>query len=417
MTSFEKLGTQVAARWKEQGGRIESFAEIATQSLRESGVLSTVSIGEIAEWLASSRDIPKQEAKEFGQPPINVYVGENFHIQVLFWLDGTTAIHEHSFAGAFGVLHGSSVHSRYRFELQRELAKELLIGNVRFVSSELLQKGDLHPIEVGSSFIHALFHLDHPSVSVVVRTSFPASTIQYSYIKPHVAFDPSDEDKTLSTQMRLLESLRSFRSDSYWRYADLLLDHERPLLLFNVLGNASQSSASAPDQWQALVDKACRLHGTELVEKLLASINTENAGRKLSRLRMVVHAPDYRFFLALLLNVPDRNSLLSLIARRFPSEQPEVLAMRWIHEMSRAGLFLTRLEPEMLTTIELILKHKSFDEARAAVARANDASPAQADENNMRKLWHDAHRILFSTSPDTVAARSEAALSYESVKC
>jgi hypothetical protein len=35
-------------------------------------------------------------------------------IEALFWVDGTTSIHQHSFSGAFQVLAGKSIHSRYR---------------------------------------------------------------------------------------------------------------------------------------------------------------------------------------------------------------------------------------------------------------------------------------------------------------
>jgi hypothetical protein len=408
MQSFQDLGSLIAARWIECGSRIEAFTEVATCALRESDVFTTVDIKAIADWLATSNKVPQQRARDFGQPQIDVYVGEGFCVQVLFWLQGTTAIHEHSFAGAFGVLEGSSLHSQYRFELQREFSKEFLLGNVRFVSSELLRKGDVRPIAVGSSYIHALFHLDHPSISIVVRTTLPLPVIQYSYIRPHVAYDPFHEDKTLKTQVRLLESLRSLRSELFWRYAEFLIDHNRPLMLFNVLGNAYQFSGSQPSNWEQLADKARQRHGSELVDSLIASVKTEDAGTKLWRLRSVVHSPDYRFFLALLLNVPDRDSLLALVAQRFNSEEPALLMMKWIREMSRAGLYLSRLDPEMLNTIELVLHHKSFEEARAALMHANNPMLALADEAKMRKLWQDAHSILFSTAPEMTAAGAEA---------
>ncbi|MFN2514442.1 MAG: hypothetical protein ABR568_23900, partial [Pyrinomonadaceae bacterium] len=44
----------------------------------------------------------------FGNPPITLFAGPRFHIDVYYWLDGTTSIHQHSFTGAFQVLLGSS---------------------------------------------------------------------------------------------------------------------------------------------------------------------------------------------------------------------------------------------------------------------------------------------------------------------
>src|SRR5258708_1413217 len=203
INAFKELGDRTATNWERAGGQMEVFPEVATDTFSRSRILETVTIDEIADWLATSKEMPEQYGKEFGQPPINVYVGEKFYIQILFWMDGTTAIHEHGFAGTFGVLAGSSVHSRYKFEMRKEISPEIRVGNVNFVSSELLRRGDIRAIHPGSDFIHALFHLDRPSVSVVVRTRFLPDVIQYAYIKPHVAVDPFFENTNIDINIKL----------------------------------------------------------------------------------------------------------------------------------------------------------------------------------------------------------------------
>jgi hypothetical protein len=393
MKAFDELGALTASNWTKLGGHHDAFAEAATSALAESGVLRTVSVQEIIEWLASSRDLPEQYGKEFGQPPVNVYIAEKFFVQVLFWLDSTTAVHEHSFGGAFGVLSGSSVHTQYRFGLQNAPSPEFRLGNLRFISSELLYKGDLRPIHPGDSFIHALFHLDRPSVSVVVRTKW-LNVTQYTYLKPHVAFDPFYAKQPFGIWMRMMDSLNALRSDDFWSFGANLIEKRNALVTFNVLVRAYQISKEHPQKWQQMFEQASQLHGREMIELSLASIKESERDRKLTRLRAVVHKPDYRFLLALLMNVPERNTLLTLVSQQFKTQQPESLVMQWITEMSDAGLFLTRFEPELLDTIELALLHNSYEEARAVILSSVAESPLR-DEEKMKKLWKKAHSLPF----------------------
>jgi hypothetical protein len=388
--AFEELGRRVAADWSRLGGGDDAFPEAATIALARSGVLATVELSDVVQWFTTSGDIPEQYVKEFGQPPINVYVAENFYIQVLVWIDGTTAIHEHSFAGAFGVLAGSSVHSRYRFEAVKPLSRELQLGHVHYVSSEILKRGDLRTIHCGSSFIHALFHLDRPSVSVVVRTKTAANSLQYSYLKPHVAFDPLFNDPLTTVRLRLLESLRAISSEQFWSVAGELIEQKAPWTIYSALATAYNKSRTEAANWTRLVNQAGEILGPESVQWMLASIKFEERSGKLARLRSVVHDANYRFLLALLLNVPSRDTLLALVTQHFGTKSPQSLVSRWLREMSAAGLFLARLDPDLLDVIELSLQYKSFHQARAAIINGDADYPALMDENRMRTVWRNA---------------------------
>jgi hypothetical protein len=402
MKIFEELGALTAANWKKCGEAPERFPEIATDALAGSRVLDTLDISDVVDWVATTAAMPLQYAKDFGQPPVNVYVDEKFYIQLLFWIDATTSIHEHGFSGVFGVLSGSSVHSRYRFDLTHDLSKELRLGNTEFISSEILHRGDFRTIESGSAFIHALFHLERPSISVVVRTnSLGPGTIQYSYVKPFVALDPFYEDKTINVRLRLLDSLRMARCEFFWKYANQILDHRSYLLLFNTLGLAYQSSREDEANWQGLIENSKSKYSSEIVELMLESIKEEERTRKLSRLRTIVHDPNHRFFLALLLNVPTSDTLLKLVAQQFHSQEPESLVMQWVREMADAGLFLSKCDPRLLDMIDLAMRYKTFAEARTALVNGasaggnGSAAPAKAPGTDMEAVWNSARAIHF----------------------
>src|SRR5262245_11148107 len=114
MYLFEQLDADIEKRWRGQHFNEDTFSAVATEALRASNVLSRVDLRQIVDWLSTGR-VPSQQFRNFGQPPINVYLGHKFIIEILLWLDSTTSIHQHGFGGAFGVLQGSSLHSRYRF--------------------------------------------------------------------------------------------------------------------------------------------------------------------------------------------------------------------------------------------------------------------------------------------------------------
>src|SRR5581483_12174101 len=55
---------------------------------------------------------------------------------------------------------------------------------------------------------HSLFHLDRPSVTVVIRTHrIPGADPQYSYLWPGVAFDPFSKPGLLQRQLQSFDTL------------------------------------------------------------------------------------------------------------------------------------------------------------------------------------------------------------------
>ena len=124
MQFFADLGSLVEDRWKENNYDEDSFPEIASQSLIEKDPSKHVDPWDIIRWCHTTHAWPGQQDVEgkFGNPPLTLFAGSRFHVDVYFWVDGTTAIHQHSFSGAFQVLLGSSIHSQYRFENEQKIS-------------------------------------------------------------------------------------------------------------------------------------------------------------------------------------------------------------------------------------------------------------------------------------------------------
>src|SRR5258708_5217864 len=161
MQPFAELGALVERRWRNQNYNEELFPGIAAQSLSELKLSDRVDPWEIIRWIHTTPDLPKQMDLEanFGDPPLTLYVGPRFFIDVYYWLDGTTSIHQHSFSGAFEVLLGSSVHAEYRFEKEREINQYFLTGKILPGKVSFLGRGVIRQIIPHAHFIHSLFPL------------------------------------------------------------------------------------------------------------------------------------------------------------------------------------------------------------------------------------------------------------------
>jgi hypothetical protein len=388
LQEFEDLGTTVAKRWGNAGLNPAAFADISTEALAESRLLHTLDPAKVVDWLMSSKNIPEQGAGDFGQPPINVFVGQQFYIEILYWLESTTSIHEHAFTGTFGVLHGSSVHSAYRFEPMKIECNKVMIGNVTFASSELLNKGDVRPIHPGSDLIHALFHLDWPSISLVIRTSDTITDRpQYNYYKPYLAMEDFNIPKREKVQLRMLKSLLRTDEAAFWRSARQLLAQGDPFVACHVLSIAYLKS-KGNENWNLLLDLARHHHG-DLAHYIGPCLQEQVRASRLTALRDVVRDPVHRFFLALLLNVPTREEVYKLVALRFPGQDPKSLVLRWLGEIfaeKRAGI---RLTPSLLSLLDRMLEDPEFEHCKDQLKQQFQAT----EEDDELKLMHAWNKI------------------------
>jgi hypothetical protein len=360
---FKELGDRVLERWKRENFSLEKFPAIARAALDQRPPAKHVDLAALMRDFLLNDEQPRQTDSPFGEPEIVAYSHPKFYIQLLFWLDGTTAIHQHEFSGAFHVLHGSSIHARYAFEKARPITPYLRVGNVRMKKMELLETGRTVPILSGPQEIHSLFHLDSPSVTVVVRTQHdPGTGPQFNYLPPHVAIDPHHTDLLAARRKQLLDVLEQTGDPGY---ADVVMEMIAELDFeagFHVLQHCMPYLQQL-DQWPAAIKGFEKKHKT-LARGVAASLKEEVRRNVIKSLRSAITEPEHRFFLALLMNAPTRADLFALVSQRFPREAPVATVMRWIEELmevSDAGVsvldapFPDRLDVEPDAQPELFL--------------------------------------------------------------
>ena len=336
---FLKLGRTVRERWSQTNFSPEAFPRLAREAMEQTPPCEQVEVAGLVRDFLLNEEQPAQSQSGFGQPELIVFEDARFYIQVLFWLDGSTDIHQHKFSGAFHVLEGASIHARFAFRDPRIITARMRLGRLEMEECELLERGRTVEIHSGSGFVHSLFHLETPSLTVVLRThTDPGTGPQFTYLPPHLALDPFHNDPLTNRRKQLLDVLEAVGDPAYPEIlAQMLgnLDFERG---FFVLQNGV-SHLRALGCWEEVWEVFARRHGqlAEFVAPTLEEILRRDA---LVALRASVRDWEHRFLLALLLNVPGRAEVLRLVAQRFEGEPGAVLA-RWFEELEEAeqGVF------------------------------------------------------------------------------
>ncbi len=334
MDAFRKLGDEITRRWEKQGRDIDRFPEIASSSLAASSVFAETSISDVARWLLFGSDIPAQEMRAFGQPPLNMYDDKDFHIELRFWIDSPLTIHQHAFSGAFAVLSGSSFHSTYSFTREQEVGRQLILGQLEYRASELLGEDCVRTILTGDRFIHSLLHLEQPTVTIAICTTWQAAYApQYRYYPPGVGIDPRFNPEPLTTQLALLATLqrthydlfcelalKNVRTGSLWtayKTAELVANRDIHSAFFSAL----MAAITARDELLgSALGKAFRDHHRQaLVKHHLDAVSN----------------PGERFLLAMLLYAPDRRTIDDLIFSEFPQSKPGDKIISWCEGLAK----------------------------------------------------------------------------------
>src|ERR1700733_8784158 len=157
---FATLGKAVSQTWSATGRTQATLVEASQKCLVTIEPPAGLDAVSILRGAAGAAELPAQSkpGDAFGQPPLVLHREEDFFVQALTWMDGTTAVHQHGFAGAFMVLEGSSLHVEHSFAAKERLAEDrLIVGELTSLQPEVLRPLAVRRIDPGLNFIHALF--------------------------------------------------------------------------------------------------------------------------------------------------------------------------------------------------------------------------------------------------------------------
>lgn len=384
MTPFTELGQAIETRWQAARYETQAFSAIAQTVLAEQAVTERISHEELIDWAMRNTLWPAQSGSRFGQPPLNVFIGSKFYIEVLTWVESTTSVHQHNFSGAFQVLQGSSMHSRYRFDCDTRIDNRLLLGKTQFLQAELLTRGSIRPILSGDRMIHALFHLEHPSATIVVRTMDDASGPQYNYEKPGLAIDPFYAPEPFMTQSRLLRMLASIDSPQFPTAIQAALNGSDAWTAYRLLEIAN-THLKDPVVRDAVLDTARQRHGA-LIDQFVPCLAEATRQANITTRRGQIKAPDHRFFLALLLNLPDRASILDMVRARFPAQEPVTWLVEQVRQLTAEDQIGLTFDALSLTVLDTLLRDQTLEALNHRLARQHAAPDIARQQNALQRL-------------------------------
>ncbi|MFP2897642.1 hypothetical protein [Corallococcus sp. 4LFB] len=373
MRPISELADAIHQQWKERNYALEVFPEVAAEGLTRACLPEQLKPRDILDWLENVGEnyLPRQAdlSNSFGEPAVTLWRGERFFVDALFWTTGTTSIHQHGFLGAFQVLAGSSLHTEFDFETHESIGSFIRKGALNARAVRVLERGAVHPIHTGDKLIHSLFHLDVPSVTIVVRTpSAQVGTPQFNYHRPGIAISPPRGLQWLTKMTQGLILLQTMGDEDFGRRAAGVLarlDLESAVTLLFELFWKTRDGA----RFQEILRNGLAAHRplASFLEEVFLCLRRDTS---ITTMRSKVLNPDHRFLLALLLNVDRRETVLELVRQRTRSPEPVLAICDMLRELSEGdsqGSLGVTFDETTLAVLEQLLRGRSPAEALHAL--------------------------------------------------
>ncbi len=190
-------GCKFEKKWSELKSQ-KSFREVAVQGLGTRSWSEGFELKDVVRECFRAKALGQQlnPDSSFGNPPITLFYSSdhNFVLDLYIWNDSQTAIHGHSFEGAFQVLQGKSVEMTYEFHSDSEGTPwgKIIPRNIHF-----LNVGEVREIDLHEKLIHRVVHLSSPTVSLVLRTinnepKKPLSNYSFGTLESPTILPPED---------------------------------------------------------------------------------------------------------------------------------------------------------------------------------------------------------------------------------
>jgi len=196
--SLRRLAARIDREWQSAGSRVSTFPALAARLLSEAQPHRGYDLASLGRWTLSHRTFPPacNPFGPFGPPAFTIWSGSRFFANLYAYTSPEVVIHDHDFAGAFVNLSGTTLHATYEFADAERIAPAVHVGDLAVRHVEVVGPGDVRRIDPGRRFIHQVWHLDQPTVVLVIRTgplSAPARR-QFRYLRAGFATEVVRDD-------------------------------------------------------------------------------------------------------------------------------------------------------------------------------------------------------------------------------
>jgi len=314
---FCKLDKHLDRAWDAAGRDEDCFSDVAAAALRSLPPGRHLDLEKLIDTVldpAAPRPPQLAPPGAFGQPGVTVFRGRGYLVEVYFWQQALSAIHDHPFRGAFTVLRGFSVEAVYRFETHEELGPRARLGHLSPASLALIETGHVGAFgRDRHALIHALLHVQMPTVSLVVRTE-RAEGYQ-RYFPPGVAIAMESPAETFERPMQLLETLKACGDPAYPQRLESLLRGADFETVFRILSRTWFGLTGGERETWLDVARGQLGNRVDMIRQTLEHAEVKYAA---DMLRQQLTDSNQRFISTALLLADSRPALLTLLGERFP---------------------------------------------------------------------------------------------------
>jgi hypothetical protein len=314
---FFKLDEYLERAWDAAGRDEDCFSEVAAAALRALPPSEGLDLEKLVDLLLDPAVMkPSQLAPPgvFGQPGVTVFRGRGYLVEVYFWQQSGSAIHDHPFCGAFTLLQGFSVEAVYSFLTREDLGPRARLGKLSLESMTLVEPGHVGAFgRRRHALIHALLHVPVPSVSLVVRTERADGYLRY--FPPGIAIAMDTPLESFERPMQLLDTLRLSGDPAYSRRFENFIRSADFETVFRIMSR-TWFGLAAPER-ATWLNVARERHG-DRVEAIREALQRAEVDYDADVLRQRLADPDHRFIATALMLSGTRRELLDILAARYP---------------------------------------------------------------------------------------------------
>lgn len=320
-----KLAQEIDNKYKEASYKIDCFADIAFKCMTEATITYDLKSQDIVKHQLENLTALTYNRENFSDFPIIIFENKHFVIQALHWYNASSSIHEHGFSGAFKVLKGSSIETLYKFSHASRLDDSAEVGKLQRTKINHLKEGSVRKIKGGNAYIHSLFHIESPSITLIARTHMSYRFIpQKSYYAPSLAsnyFEKIYETQKLTAILLADNGRLVTLATEEMNYLTSKLNANQLIELLLNYGDIQDVK---------LTDSLKRVYGHKNTDLILQTIKLERIKRQLMMWRSALSDAKSRLVLASIINSTTRQDIYQLLELISPEESPIRLVSKTI---------------------------------------------------------------------------------------
>ena len=315
LDSIRRLGAALEDGWRDADRDEERFGDVAALALEDVPVHRGFEREALLAALLDPHEGGRQQLAPvgaFGQPGTTAFAGDGFVIEIYYWLDSLSAIHNHPFCGVFTVLDGWSVHARYKLSRAMRAGAQGQLLDVRLAGLEIVEPGQIEKFSLRRHpLVHALVHVPVPTVSMVLRTTRTEG--YYRYLPPSLALPMQPPAEPMARRIALLESMAAAAEPTVGEHLRAFLGHADFEAAVHLLSNLWPRVD--PPEREPLLQAIAPLHG-DRIDAVRAALDRGLRLQQATSVRATLREAEHRLCATALAYAESREHVLRVLRQR-----------------------------------------------------------------------------------------------------